>query len=108
MSRHCRKIAALGPAYIGVKRGVAALRQYWTNDFTGNVRQSIAAAVVEIRQAFVVQSQQMQHGGVQVVDADWVLRGGIADFVSLSVTYTASGHPLQEAVRVVVTATAVL
>ena len=72
----------------------------------------IAAAVVEVGQSFVVDAQQVQHGGVQVVDGDAVDDGLVADLVGLAVADAAldarAGHPGQEAVRVVVAAAVAL
>jgi hypothetical protein len=44
------------------------LRQQPAHDFPPHVRQPKVAAGVAVRQAFVVEAQQEQHGGVQVVN----------------------------------------
>ena len=50
-----------------------------------HVGQAEVAAGVAVGQAFVVEAQQVQQRGVQVVDADAVLDGAETEFVSRAV-----------------------
>ena len=65
-------------------------------------------AVVAVRQLRVVEAEQVQDGGVQVVDADAIDGGLVADLVGLAVVDAAldaaAGEPGREGVRVVVAA----
>ena len=70
------------------------------------------AAAVEISQQLMVHAHQVQDGGVQVVDVDFVLDSGVAEVVGtadyLAPLDAAAGHPGAEAARTVVAALAVL
>ena len=50
-----------------------------------NVGQAELSALVLERQAFVINSHQVQDGGVQVVDVDRVLGDVVAERIGLSV-----------------------
>ena len=53
-----------------------------------NVRQSEVTASELVCELQMIESQQVQHGGVQVVQVDFVLDGEVTIFVSGSVAYT--------------------
>ena len=67
------------------------------DDSAGDVGQALVAAVVEIRQRFVVHAEQMQDRCVEVVDRDRVFLRSQADGVGGSVVGSAfragSGEP---------------
>jgi len=50
-----------------------------------HIRQSEVAARVAISESFVIETQTVQHGGVQVMHADGILGGSEAQFVGGSV-----------------------
>ena len=54
------------------------------DDVSVNVSQSEVATLESVGQAFVVDPEQMQHGGVQVVDMDFVFHGAVAEFICSS------------------------
>ena len=54
-----------------------------------HIRQSIIAAAEAIGQFFVVDAHQVQDGGVQVVDVDFVVLGVPAEFVGGAVCHAA-------------------
>ena len=58
-----------------------ALGENLLDNIAGDVGQAKAAAVVEVGQPLVVDAQQVQHRGVQVVDADAIDDRLVADFV---------------------------
>lgn len=72
------------------------------------IRQTAFDAVVIDAQAFVIQPQQVQNCGVQIVDGADLVDGLVTEFVGGAVAEgafdTRSGHPRGEAVRVVVAA----
>ena len=78
------------------------------NDPTGNIGQTVFSSVVEERQGLVIQAQQMQDGGVDVVDMNAILYGpqsnGIRGAVSHASTHTSAGEPQCVAPRIVVAA----
>ena len=49
-----------------------------------HIREPVTSAVVEIGQLLVIDSQQMKHGGVEVVDGDAIHRRPKANFIKLS------------------------
>ena len=49
-----------------------------------NIGQSEVPTLEAIGQAFVVDPEQVQHGGVQVMDMDFVLHGTVAKFICCS------------------------
>ena len=57
------------------------LGDYLRNDPPVDVGQPLVAAAVEVGQQRVVEPQQVQDRGVQVVDVDLVLDRGVADLV---------------------------
>ena len=61
------------------------LRQDRPDYLSGHVGQAVAPAVVEVGQPLVVDAQQVQHRGVQVVDGDAIDGGLVADLVRLAV-----------------------
>ncbi len=73
-----------------------------------NIGQPEVASGVAIRQLFVIEAEQVQDGGVQVVHVDRVFDRGKAELIGGAVdmarTDTAPGHPDGEAVVVVIAA----
>ena len=71
-----------------------------------HIGQAEAAALVEVGQAFVVNAQQAQHRGVEVVNVDTALRDVVTEIVRLAIDETglhaATGHPRREAARMMV------
>ena len=78
----------------------------------GHIGQAEIAAGVAVGQLLVVDAQQVQHGGVQVVNRDAVLDGLEAELVGGAVGQAAfdaaAGHPHGEAVGIVIAAVAAL
>lgn len=76
------------------------------------VSQTHIPSAEPIRQSFVVDSHQVQHCGVQVVDFCAVLDGLVAEFISCTVNRAASdsrsGHPQRKTKRIVITTVASL
>src|SRR5262245_32321506 len=74
------------------------------------VSQAEVAAVELEREPLVIESEKVQDRGVQVVDADAVFDGLVADVVGRAVgrapLYAAAGQPIGKGVRVVVAARA--
>src|SRR5215468_10927327 len=82
------------------------------NDVAAGLGQAFVAAVVQECQVNVVEAEQVQDGGVQVVDVDGVFRGVQAEFVGraddLATLDAAAGQQGGEAVGVVVAAVGAL
>src|SRR5262249_43117752 len=80
------------------------------DDFTCHIGQAIAPAIVEISQFLVVDAEEVQHGGMKIVDTHAILDGFVANFVRLSVTAASvdpsACHPGHESLGVMI-ATAV-
>src|SRR5438045_1327288 len=70
------------------------------------VSQSAFDAIVIERQAFVIQTEQMQQGGVQVVDGANVFDGAMAVLIGGAVAESfldaGAGQPHREAMRIVI------
>ena len=60
------------------------LRQEVVDNFSGDVGQAEVAALPAVGQAEVVDAQQVQHGGVQIVDVDHIFHRVVAQFVRRS------------------------
>ena len=77
-----------------------------------NVGQPHVAAAVEVRQEPMVEAQQVQDGGVQIVDVHLVLDGRVAEVVGrpvgLAPLDAAARHPGRETARAMVAPLAVL
>ena len=73
-----------------------------------DIGQTAVATLEEIRQFFVVDAQQCEHRGVQVVDVDFVFHCAEAEVIrranGLAAANAAAGHPDAETVRAMVTA----
>ena len=73
-----------------------------------HVRQSEVAAGVAIGKSFVVESEQVQDGGVQVVDVNLVFDGREAELVrctmNIAAACAAAGEPHAEAIVIMVAA----
>ena len=71
-----------------------------------DIRETKIAAAVSVGEAFMVETHQMQYGGMKVVDMNLVFDGEEAEFICLTVGqsafYTATGHPHCETMWMVV------
>src|SRR5262249_40644326 len=87
-------------------------REDRVDDLAVDVSQTVVAAGVAVGQALVIDAQEMQDRGVEVVDMDLVLDGVPAEFVGGPVcepaAHAAAGHPHREAVGVMVAAVPLL
>ena len=83
-----------------------ALRQQILHHLPMHIRQTEAAALVEVGQAFVVNAQQPQHRGVEVVNVDATFRDVVTEIVRLAINqarlHPAARHPSGEAARMMV------
>ncbi len=77
-----------------------------------DVGQAKIASRMTIRKLFVIQPQQVQHGGVQVVHVNPVFNGAMAEIIGRTVRHTAShpatGQPDREPIRIVIGPAAIL
>ena len=82
--------------------------QNFTHDLAVDVGQAEVSAGVAVGELFVVEAEQVEHRGVEVVDRNWVLDGSEAKFVGCSVDGSAfdsaAGHPQGETPVIVVAA----
>ena len=76
-----------------------------------NTRQFLIQSLELVRQPIVIETQQLQHGGVEVANVDRVSDDVVGEIVGLTVDRatlgTAAGHPHREAARVMVAAVVV-
>src|SRR5262245_19222608 len=88
------------------------LHQDVLDDLAMNIGQAHVAAAETHRQALMVDTKQVQHGGVQVVDLDLIGDGLVAEFVGFSINRAAldaaAGQPNREAELIVIAAVAAL
>ena len=84
------------------------LRQNVVDDVAVDIGQPEVAAAVAISQTFVVESDQVQNRGVQVMDVDLVLGDVKAELVggtiSCSRLHPSSGQPHRKGVRMMISA----
>ena len=63
-------------------------------------------------QSFVIETEEMEHGGMQVIDVDFAIDGVVAEVVGCSMNNAAfdaaAGHPHREPVLVMLATVAVL
>ena len=64
------------------------LREQRSYDVTADVGQTEAASLVTERQLFVIDPEQMENRGLQIMDVDRVLRDVISEFVSAAVGHS--------------------
>ena len=85
-----------------------ALRNDITDDGSGNVGEAVIAPRVPVGQPRVIEAQQGEHRGVQVVDVDAVFDRPVAEFIRRAVGHSAfyapAGHPDAESPMIVVAA----
>src|SRR5687768_16660880 len=81
-----------------------ALRDQGRNNLARHVCQSETSALELEREPLVIDSEQLQDGGLEVVDVDGVLGDVVPELVGLAVGDAAldpaAGHPDREGVRV--------
>ena len=61
------------------------LRQNFCQQVAGDVGEAVAAAVVHVGQALVVDAEEVEHRGVEVMDRDGIDGGAVADFVGFAI-----------------------
>lgn len=73
------------------------LGQDRTNYMSGDVGQSKVATLETVGQPLMIDPEQVQHGGVQIVHVDFVLDRGVAKFIRGAVCLArldaSAGHP---------------
>src|ERR1051326_9119355 len=83
-------------------------RQDIFDDFAADVGQAEISSGIAISKFFVIEAQEMKHGGMKVVDVDWVLNSAIAELVGRAVDVSAfdaaARQPDGEAVVIVIAA----
>lgn len=83
-----------------------SLRNQILHHLPMHIGQTEAAALVEIRQPFVIHAQQAQHCGVEVVDVDAAFRDVVTEIIRLAIDqaglHAAASHPCGEAARMMV------
>ena len=71
-----------------------------------DIGEAHVAATPAHGEAFVVDADQVQHGGVEVVDFDLVLNGSVAPFIGGTIGHAAfdasAGHPDGKALGIVI------
>ena len=94
--------------FIGVKRQLRRCASQGSITLPADVGQAEVAALKAVRQLQVVQAEQVQDRGVQVVDVDRVFHRRPADLVGLAVDLAAldaaAGHQHAERIRMMVAA----
>ena len=84
------------------------LRQNFPHHSSMHVRQAEVAAAVTVGEAGVVEAEEVEEGGVEVMDVDFVFDRFVAELVGvaegLAPLYPAAGQPHGEAAAVVVAA----
>ena len=84
------------------------LSQEVVDDVAVDVGEAEVAAGVAVGEFFVIEAEEVEHGGVEIVDVDLVLDGGEAEVIGCAVDvaafHSAAGHPGGEAVVIVIAA----
>src|SRR6266851_608731 len=80
--------------------------------YSGDVSQAEIAAGVTIGELLVIESQQVQDGGVHIVNMHAILDGVVAEFIGCAIykpgLHASARHPHRVAVRIVIPAVAKL
>src|SRR5262245_39430800 len=83
-------------------------RQYFSDDSTVHVRKPSFDAVVVKREAFVVDAEKVEDGGMEIVPGDGLMHGFPANIVRAAkghaVLEAGAGEPDGEAVHIVIAA----
>src|SRR5579883_1337842 len=99
-------------AALRARLGLSRLAEYPPVDYPLDVSQPHIASGVAVGQALVIETKQVEYGGVQIVYVHRMFDGLVAEFVGLTVgdsgLHAASGQPEGESVVVVVAAIGVL
>lgn len=76
------------------------------NEIARDVRQPVVAACVAVRELFVIDAQQVQDCGLEIVDMDWILGNVEAKIIGRSMSVTgfdaATGQPYTKSLRMMV------
>ena len=85
---------------------VPRLRQQPLDDIPPDVGQTKVTCLEAVGQLFVIEAEEMQNGGVQIVDMDGIFIDTPADLVGLPVVEpwfdATAGHPHGEGIRVMI------
>src|ERR1041385_4323659 len=88
--------------------GLSWSGDYRPHDAAGDVSEPKIASVITVGQFLVIEAEQMQQGGVKIIDANLINRRFMADFVSGTVVnagfYATACQPDGIGVRVVIAA----
>src|SRR5437667_10897681 len=80
------------------------------DNFTADIGQTKIAALRAISQLFVIDTQEAEHGRVQIMDMDRVINSIVTQFVGTAISHAAfdarTSHPDREAFDMVITAIA--
>src|SRR5262245_14612294 len=86
----------------------AGLRHNRLHHFAGNIREPEIAASVAIGQLFVIETEQVQHGRMEVVDARAIFGGLETELICRAINdaalHPAAREPHAEAVMIVIAA----
>jgi hypothetical protein len=89
-------------------RGLKRLRENLLDYLAADISKSFIASVMPIGEALVIEAEQVQDGGVNVVNVGEAFRGAEADRIGgaddLASLDPAAGEPHREAVRIVISA----
>ena len=77
----------------GAAPSTALSRQDFFHHVAVHVGEAKVSALEGVGEAFVVDAEQMQHGGVEIVNVEDVFDGVVAEFVGRTVGDSASNSP---------------
>lgn len=83
-----------------------ALRQQIFYHFAVDIGQTEVSTSISVGEIFVIETEQVENGGVEIVDVDGIFDGFEAEIVGLAVLIAAADaatcHPHSEAVMIVI------
>jgi hypothetical protein len=90
------------------KEKIFFMALYAFHDFAMDVGEAVVAALEAVGEPGVVEAEQVQRGGVEVVNVNWVFDDVIAEVIrftdDLPAFHAGSGHPDAVAARVMIAA----
>src|SRR6266496_2587659 len=69
--------------------GALPSRDHFLDHLAVNVGQTEIAAVVAVGELFVIETEQVENGGVEIVNVDFVFHGAIAEFIGDAISLAA-------------------
>src|SRR5687768_4120646 len=96
-------MASVVPVFLAID---ARLSEHLADHSSAEIGEALVTSVVQVGQLQVVQTEQVQDGGVKVAGVDGVLHSPVADLIrgadDGAALHSASSHPHRKPIRIMV------